>query len=49
MGNKTIRRFLGVNMYKVKDLDLLNKYIKTHSMDNLFSSNIKENIEVIIF
>ncbi|TGY43261.1 transcriptional regulator YeiL [Clostridium sartagoforme] len=36
-------------MYKVKDLDLLNKYINTHNIDNLFSSNIKENIELLFF
>ena len=36
-------------MNKVKDLILIEKYIKIHNISNLFSPYIKENIELLFF
>lgn len=36
-------------MHKSKDIVLINKYIKLHNIENLFSSSIKENLELFHF
>ena len=36
-------------MNKVKDLSLLDKYISTHNIGNLFNDYIKENSEILLF
>lgn len=36
-------------MIKIKDLSLLDKYIKIHNINNLFSSDIKENLDLLFF
>ncbi|WP_411168696.1 cyclic nucleotide-binding domain-containing protein [Clostridium sp. MB05] len=36
-------------MNKVKDLSLLDKYICTHNIGNLFNDYIKENSEILLF
>ena len=39
----------GENMNKVKDFNLINKYINIHNIGNLFNSDIKENLELLFF
>lgn len=36
-------------MHKSKDIALIEKYIKLHNLGNLFSSSIKENLELLYF
>ena len=36
-------------MNKVKDFNLINKYINIHNIGNLFNSDIKENLELLFF
>lgn len=36
-------------MHKSKDIVLINKYIKLHNIEDLFSSSIKENLELFHF
>lgn len=36
-------------MHKSKDIALIEKYIKLHDIENLFSSPIKENLELLYF
>lgn len=36
-------------MIKIKDLSVLDKYIKIHNINNLFSSYIKENLDLLFF
>lgn len=36
-------------MHKSKDIVLIEKYIKLHNIENLFSSSLKENLELLYF
>ncbi len=36
-------------MYKVKNLDLLDRYISIHNLENIFSGYIRENLEVLFY
>jgi len=36
-------------MNKVKDFNLINKYINIHNIESLFNSYIKENLEILFF
>lgn len=36
-------------MKRIKDKELINKYIKLHNIEDLFSDNIKSNLELLFF